>query len=329
MAFRTLSGVVAALVVSACLNTPTRAELREGAGVVVRVQFLKRSSFEHESRGGPVLVGPQSGLELEWRLSNTSGGTLEVPAPDQALRLRVVKDGREIAVTTVWPAEMTLRTEIGDHLNVTTVPAVAFMLPESSGLWIRGSTRRVDGMVFAPGDYVLELDVTGMQRVLSAAPRPVPQVDPGFPIRLHIAALDSAARQRQFHIIEGGFYDDSEGERALAHYVALASMPDAPWQDSLPLAQLYGSLGRHREAVTVYRRIMLDLTRAPETPFGRELIQKSGHLRRAAMSFVVEGDIATARELLRREGLTPEEQIPSAIEQLRQRAPKAAAGTRK
>jgi hypothetical protein len=97
------------------------------------------------------------------------------------------------------------------------------------------------------------------------------------------------------------------------------SLPGALWSDSLPLARMYSDVGRHRKASAVFQRILPDLIRALDSPLFRE----SRHLRRAAMSFAVEGDLATAANLLRLEGRTPEARIPAEIEQLRKSARKA------
>ncbi len=315
------SVVTAAVLAALCQYAPDPAEAQTAADVHVRVEALKKSTFERKSADGPALVGPQSALELEWRVLNKTGTTLEMPSPEAVLRLRVTGQGSEIPVRTEWAADMTLRARINSELVSTTVPLGAAALPAGSSLWVRGSTKHLDGSPFAPGDYVLELDVRDVQQASTGGSQTVPTVDRGFPIQLRIMALNSPERQREFHMIEGAFYKDIDSNRALQNYLSLASLRGAPWSDSLPLARMYGELGRHREASVVFRRILPDLIRALDGPLGNT-IRDARHLRRAAMSFAVEGDVAGAASVLRLEKRTPEARISAEIEQLRQSAPK-------
>ena len=303
----------AAVLAALCQYAPDLAQAQNVGGVRVRVNVLKKA-LEQKSGNGPALMGPQSALELEWRLLNTTGEALEIPSPGTVLRLRVAGQGREIPVRTEWAADMTLRARINGDLVSTTLPSEAAALPDGSSLWVRGSTKLLDGSAFAPGEYVLEVDVRNLQQVSAGRARTVPTVDPGFPIQLRILDLNSPERQRRFHLIEGGFYERIDRNRALEHYVALASLRGAPWSDSLPLARMYGELGR--QATVVFRRILPDLIGSLEGPLG-DILRNARHLRRAAMSFAVEGDVATAATLLRLEKRTPEVGISEEIEQLR------------
>jgi hypothetical protein len=314
--------LTAAVLAALCQYAPDPAEAQTVAGVRVRVDALKKSTFEQTSLDGPVLVGPQPALELEWRVLNKTGEMLEIPSPGAVLLLRVAGQGREIPVRTEWAPDMAVRAPINGEPVSTMVPLGAATLPDGSSLWVRGSTKALDGSAFAPGDYVLELDVRDLQQVSLGGARTVATVDRGFRIQLRILELNSPERQRQFHMIEGAFYKGSDSNRALEHYAALASLRGAPWSDSLPLAWMYGELGRHRDASVVFRRILPDLLGALDGPLG-DTLRNARHLRRAAMSFAVEGDVATAANLLRLEGSTPEARIPGEIERLRKSAPKA------
>src|SRR6185295_4466857 len=102
-----------------------------------------------------------------------------------------------------------------------------------------------------------------------------------------------------------------DSNRALRQYAALASLPDAPWSDSLPLAELYAKLGRHREACIVFRRILPALIRTIDGRRDDVAIGLRYRLRIAAMSFVAEGDTTTAADLLRLDGRTPADLIPA------------------
>jgi len=51
------------------------------AGIRVRVDLLKMT-IEEKVGDGPVLLGSQSALELEWRVLNQTGDTLNFPSPD-------------------------------------------------------------------------------------------------------------------------------------------------------------------------------------------------------------------------------------------------------
>ena len=121
-------------------------------------------------------------------------------------------------------------------------------------------------------------------------------------------------------MIEGTFYKEVDHARALEHFAALAALPGAPWMDSLPLAEMYGGLGRHREAIAVWRKILPELIGGLDKPMG-DLFRR--HLRSAAWSFAVEGDNAMAANLLRLEGNTPAGRIPAEIDRLRKLTPRA------
>jgi hypothetical protein len=162
----------------------------------------------------------------------------------------------------------------------------------------------LDRSPFAPSDYVVRLDVD-LRHVSPAGGTRTARVDAGYPIQLHIVAVDSPERRRQFHLIEGAFYRDRDKARALGHFTALAGLPGAPWSDSLGLAEMLADLGRHREACGVFRRILPDLVKLPDSPLAKYAPQIVTHLRLAAWSFAVEGDTATAAYLLRLERRTP------------------------
>jgi hypothetical protein len=217
---------------------------------------------------------------------------------------------------------MTLRSTINGEVVPTKLPFGSATLPDGSSLWVRGSTKTVDGSVFAPREYVLQLNLRELQQVSPAGAGIVPPVDVGFPIQSHIAELSSPEQRRQFHMIEGAFYSNVDSARALEHYAALTSLPGAPWSDWLPLATMYNKVGRHREASSVFQTILPDLIRSLDMPLGENL-RKTGYLRRAAMSFAVEGDTATAAHLLRLEGRTLPDRIPAEIERLQKSATKA------
>ncbi len=70
------------------------------------------------------------------------------------------------------------------------------------------------------------------------------------------------------------------------------------------------------------------LGQLPNSPLAKHAPQIVAHLRAAAWSFAVEGDKATAANLLRLEGRTPPDRIPAEIDQLRKKAPKAAGSAR-
>ncbi len=287
------------------------------AGVDVWVEVLKKSHFEREAGRGPVVIGPQSALELEWRLSNWTGRTVEVAAPAAAFRLRVWAAGRAIPVHTEWAAEMTVRSA-NVQVGPETVPNGSTALPDGVLLRVRGSTKRLDGSAFGPGEYVLKPDLTAVEAVSAAGARSAATVNPASSIDLRIVPLDSPERQRLFHMIEGAFYEGVDTNRALEHALALASLPGAPWSDSLGLARLYVGLGRRREAAEVYRRILPDLVGALDEPLAIEIGPALRyHLRKAAGIFAAEGDVATAAFALRAEGRTPEDRIAEEIERLR------------
>lgn len=126
---------------------------------------------------------------------------------------------------------------------------------------------------------------------------------------------------------EGAFYKEVDNARALEHFRALAALPGAPWSDSLPLAEIYGDLGRHREAATVFRQILPDLIRSLDAPMG-QIVRQSGHLRAAAWNLAIEGDTAAAANLLRLEGRTPPDRIPAEIDRLRKTPPRGRGNAR-
>jgi hypothetical protein len=229
MQLRTASVLTAAVLAALCLGSPDPVEAQTVAGVRVRVHALKKSMSEQKSGTGPILVEPQSAIELEWRVLNATGDTLDIPPP-AVFRLRVPGQKREIPVRTEWAPDMTLRARTKGELVVTTAPLGAVALPDGASLWVRGSTKRLDGSAFAPGDYVLELDASDLQQASAGGGRTVPPVDLGFPIHLRIVGLSTPERQRQFHIL-GGFYERVDSTRALEHYTALASLPGALWSD--------------------------------------------------------------------------------------------------
>ena len=90
-------------------------------------------------------------------------------------------------------------------------------------------------------------------------------------------------------------------------------MVGASWTDWLVVGEKYGQLGRHREAIEIFRQIMPHLAAA--LPGG--IVREAGHFRAVARSFAAVGDVATAAALLRAEGKTPEPEIPRVLERLR------------
>lgn len=299
------------------IDPPDPAEAQRRIGLSLRVDVLKRSPYESSSFPGPVLHGPQSALELEWHAMNRTGAPFDIPSLDALLQLRLSAGRRRIPIHTEWAPHMTRSGAKGECS--TTLPVGATTLRDGTSLSVRCSTTRLDGSAFAPGDYVLEPTAEPIPQISPGGGRTLPLAEAAIPIRLRIVTLDSPERQRQFHLIEGGYYKGLDSSRALEHYVALVSLPGATWVDSLPLASLYADLGKHRDACAVYRRILPDLIRnAPHwNPVGWTV-----YLRMAAMSFAVEGDLVTAADLLRLEGRTPQLQIPEEIERLRKIAPK-------
>ena len=157
----------------------------------------------------------------------------------------------------------------------------------------------------------------GLRQISAFGISTTPRIDAGFPIQLTIVPVDSPERRRQFHMTEGAFYRERDKARALEHFAALAELPGAPWGDSLALAEMYGGLGRHREACAVFRKIMPGLIHLPDWQLAKQEPQILSHLRAAAWSFAVEGDTATAAHLLRLEGRTPPDRIPAEIDRLR------------
>lgn len=116
------------------LWNPTLVAAQTIAGVRVRVDVLKRAS-QQKSLGGPALVGPQRALELEWRVLNETGDTLELPAPGSVLRLRVRALEREVAVRTEWAPEMQVRfTTNGQLVAITRAPLGAIVLPDGASV---------------------------------------------------------------------------------------------------------------------------------------------------------------------------------------------------
>jgi hypothetical protein len=308
--------VTAAIIGTLTLHALSAMNAQLGAGAHVRVDVLKTT----EERGARVLLGPRRALELEWSVANHGDGTLEMPSPTTALRLRVTAQGREIPVRIVWAADMTLRTTANRATSSTNMRVGAARVPGDASLSIRASAKRLDGAPFATGDYVLTPRVNELP-LTSLGVRRVRPVETGFPLKFRILALDSLQRQRQFHMVEAAFYIRSDSNRALEHYAALASLPGAGWHDSLPLADFYNFLGRHREAAAVFRRILPDLIRASQNPGPTEGPRTS--LWSAAQSFAIEGDVDTAAKLLRLERRMPEAGIAAQIEQWRQSASKA------
>ena len=94
MHFRNTAVLTTAVVVALCQFAFDRAEAQLISGARVRVHLLKLSTFEHGA--GQVMVGPQSALELEWRVLNETGVALRIPSLDAVLRLRVSGQGRAI-----------------------------------------------------------------------------------------------------------------------------------------------------------------------------------------------------------------------------------------
>src|SRR5688572_22734000 len=77
----TQSVLTAAVLVALSHHTSARATAQTVAGVRVRVAVTKQWTREETSWRGPQLVGPQAAIELEWRVLNSTGETLEIPSP--------------------------------------------------------------------------------------------------------------------------------------------------------------------------------------------------------------------------------------------------------
>jgi hypothetical protein len=315
---RRCAALFTAVTIGGALCAPDRTDAQPVTGVGIRLQAPK-ATYEQVS-DGPVLVGPQKALEFDWAVHNISGHSLEIESPRVAFLLRVSGSGHVIPVRTEWAAEMKLNGNRDRPSG--TLPMGPATLPDSTFLVVRGSTRRLDGSAFAPGRYVLEVDATKFRPVVSGPERIVPLIDALYPIKLLVLDLDTPARRRQFHSIEGNYYRDIDSDRALEHFVALAALPGASWMDSIPLAYFYGRLGRHREACDVFRRILPSIIRSLDTPTGRQIFKDNGNLRRAATSCAAAGDLTLASRLLRLEGRTPIYEIPAEIERLKKSAPK-------
>src|SRR5688572_10011329 len=88
----------AALLIVLAHFLPAPAAAQPAGTVRVRIDALKRSTWGHYAADGPVLIGPQSALELEWRVANQTGAALDIPSMDAVLRLRVTGPGGDIAV---------------------------------------------------------------------------------------------------------------------------------------------------------------------------------------------------------------------------------------
>lgn len=323
------SALLTATVFTLLHDSPLAAQYAAASEGTVRVgvSMLKPSRFEGKVGAGPVLIGPQSAIDLEWRLVNQTGRPLEIASLEAVLRLRVSADGSEVPVRTEWAQTMTLRSGTPDNRIISTQPTGAITLQDGAAVWVRGATKSLDHSRFAPGTYVLQLDVHGLQQVSASGTVVTPPINAGFPIQLTIARLDSLERLRQFHIVEGAFYKDIDPARSLEHFAALTALPGASWSDWLRLAELYADLGRHREASSLFRKILPDLMSLPDSPLAKEG-PLTVHLRIAARSFAVEGDTRTAADLLRREGRTPADRIAAEIEKLRQTTPNAAGNAR-
>lgn len=133
-------------------HSPVAAQNPSEGTVRVRVEVLKPSTFELKLGAGPVLIGPQSTLELEWRLLNQTGRPLEFSSPDAVLRLRVAAGGAEIAVRTEWAQTMTLRSGTAENRIISDPqPVGPTTLQNGSSVWVRGSTKTLDGSPLAPG----------------------------------------------------------------------------------------------------------------------------------------------------------------------------------
>ncbi len=314
----------ASLVLSVVYCSVGAAQDRLDRGVRVRVEVLKQAPIGAKVGPGPELLGGQGALDFEWHVGNKTGETVEIPSPATVLRVSVSSGGRELPIRTEWATEM----KVHSYDRVDILPVGPLSLSSGTSLSIRGSTERADQSAFGPGEYVVRLEAVGLRQVSAAGTATIPPVDTGLPIRLQILGLTSTAQWRHFHIIEAGFYKAVNPERALEHYAALATMPGAPWSDSLPLARMYSDLARFRDAAAVFRRILPDLVRSVDSPFGT-IIRDARHLHVAAMNLAADGDSSTAANLLRVEGRTPEKQIPEEIARLRKSALVKAASVRR
>lgn len=295
--------LAATVVCGFCCLMGTFTSAQSVAGINVRILPLKRALFE-QTPGAWTLLGPQSWLELEWILTNTSGEPVEIPRPSGALRLRAFVTGSEIPVRTVWATDKAVPSILGDGSTIS----------------LRGSTKRTDGSAFPAGDYELRLDVSGLRLSRKLHTHDAPYVGALSPVRVRIVPLDSIQRRREFHMLEGSFYVKRDSSRALREYAALASLPGAPSSDSLLLAELYTRLGRHREACAVFRKILPDIIRAIDGRTDDIAVSLRRRLRIAATSFAVEGDTAMATSLIAIDGRTPADRIPAEVERLRRAA---------
>ena len=176
-------------------------------GMRVRIELLKKSSFESQA-GVLALLGSQPTLELEWRVSNPTGTVLQIPSPPAVLAIRMSRDGEQFPVRTDWASEMNHRERIGNDIVPRTLPVGPIALASGSSVWVRGSTKRLDGAAFQPGEYLITLDGSAEPGKPQGG-RIQTLVDAGTPIRLLIRDLDTPERLRQFHLLEAAFHGSS------------------------------------------------------------------------------------------------------------------------
>ena len=148
--WRRLVILIAGLITLLSVDPPDPAEAQRRIGLSLRVEVLKRSPFDSSPGAGPVLLGPQSALELEWRAMNNTGAPFDIPSLDALFQLHLSGGGRRIPAHTKWATHMTLRSGANGERS-TTLPVGATTLPDGTSLRVRGSTTRLDGSAFAPG----------------------------------------------------------------------------------------------------------------------------------------------------------------------------------
>jgi hypothetical protein len=281
------------------------------AGVVnIRVDLPNKSRYGENYVDGPVLIGPQEGLIIDWRIRYSGAGLVSVPAPPEFIRLRVLRDGVNVPIRLSHPDHMTVAGVVG--------PIGATALEDGTVAIVRSLVERGDGRRFEAGVYRFELEIEQLGNAGSGTGHEKATVDSGFPIHLWIQPLDSPRRLYHHHLIEAAFHTrEGQSERALEHRRAIVGLPNTDRVHWLALGENYAVLGRHSQAVDAFRRVLPNLSSTPAHVI--DLLRQGERFRRMAASFAVVGDRPTAEGLLRMQGV-PESEISVTIEQLRQKA---------
>ena len=146
---RVMSGRIKVVVFTAAVcvgHAPYLVAKQEiSGGMWVSVELSKRSSTAFsQSTHNFVLMGPQPALEVNWRIFNPNEITLQIPEPSAALRMRISRDSRDIPIRIEWTSEMVHRRRVGNATLPRRLPVGAIALEDSSSIWVRGSTKRVE-----------------------------------------------------------------------------------------------------------------------------------------------------------------------------------------